>query len=391
MAGSSCLLALELDGRVDADALAARIRDAAAALEELRYRLAGSRWRGGAAVPELTQSRLDGAPFDAAVARLGARDVGGTQPWRVELCRGARDTVMLHWFHPFSDALGAGRLLSWIGGGGDPPPAGARWRRPETRLSDKRAVDRWRMARAFARNAAGHRSAHIASLTRLNGSAPGKQRVCRIVLDGADTAAFDRALGRRAQRADTSVLAWAAARMLDRVFAARGVAPARYLIPVPLSLDRKGERQRMFGNNVSMMMLSLDRDALADEAAAMACLAEQRRAVVRDGADLGMVAALDLLRPLPSRLVDWLSRRPFGGLRASLLLSSPGELGVTSFMGRAVRDAFALTTIPPDPGFMLVAQRFAGRLSLIVSHCDGYLDPEELASGRAALLADLIG
>src|SRR5690606_9200426 len=94
---------------------------------------------------------------------------------------------------------------------------------------------------------------------------PGRARLARLVLDEEVTRELYRSLRKRAKLADTSVILFAAARLLDRALAARGRYPEQLLVPVPLSLDAKKDSTRMLGNHLTMMMLSLGRDDLADE------------------------------------------------------------------------------------------------------------------------------
>jgi hypothetical protein len=165
---------------------------------------------------------------------------------------------------------------------------------------------------------------------------------------------------------------WATARMVDRMLRDRGFSPARQVVPVPLSLDPKKGSQRMFGNHLTMMMLALDRDDLRDEARAVAHLAEQRRDIVRNKLDVGMLAAIRSSRHVPRLVVDYLSRRPFGGERSSYVLSNPGAVDLPSLFGVRVRDAYAVPTVLPAPGFQVTVDGFDGQLSLLVMFRDGY-------------------
>src|SRR4029078_809022 len=100
-----------------------------------------------------------------------------------------------------------------------------------------------------------------------------------------ETRAFDLRVRQKAKLAETSVMVLASARVLDRVLRGRHLAPAQHLVPVPLSLDPKAGAVRMFGNNLTMMTFALRRDDLADLARAVASLADQQRAIIREKLD----------------------------------------------------------------------------------------------------------
>jgi hypothetical protein len=163
------------------------------------------------------------------------------------------------------------------------------------------------------------------------------------------------------------------------------------LVPVPLSLDAKQDRDRMFGNHLTMMMLALDRDDLTDEARAVAHLAAQRRDIVRAKLDVAMLAALDMGGRLPARLYNWAACKPFGGERSSYVVSNPGELALPSFLGRPVRDAFSAPIVLARPGFQVIADRFRGRLSVLMVFRENIISESEVRSLLPSFERDLLG
>src|SRR5262249_10905737 len=82
-------------------------------------------------------------------------------------------------------------------------------------------------------------------------------RVIRVLLDEEATKAFDRGVRRRAKLAESSVMVIAVLRALDALLVARGFAPPRYAVPIPLSLDPKVGSERLLGNHLTMMMFAL--------------------------------------------------------------------------------------------------------------------------------------
>jgi diacylglycerol O-acyltransferase len=213
----------------------------------------------------------------------------------------------------------------------------------------------------------------------------------RFVFDPAETKALDKSIRTRAKLAESSVMIVAAARVLDHALRRRGFAPTHHMIPVPLSLDPKGESGRLFGNHLTMMMFSLERDDLVDERRAIASLAEQQRAIVRDKLDLAMSAALELVRVLPPRLYHGLATLPFGGELSSLIFSNPGNVGIDDFAGVPVLDAYAVPAVVPRPGIEVIVNRHRGALSVLLGYFDGLVPEVEARSMALELRTRLVG
>jgi len=313
------------------------------------------------------------------------------------LLRGERsDALLLRWYHPLTDARGAARWLAWMGS----PVADHQLEAPEPaarticagRLLPADRRERVALARAYFRHVMQLASRPILSVHRAQGNPhPGPMRARRLRLSAEQTRDFDRSVRQRARLADTSILLLGAVRLLDRALRRRGFSPPRYLAPVPISLDAKHQAERMFCNHLSMMMLCLDRELLDDEAAAVSSLALQRRAIVKQRLEVGMLAGLDLASSLPSRLYSYSMRRPFDGERSSLLLSNPGRIALPRFLDRQVVDAYALATAMVPPGLQVIANRHGGRLSVLVGYADGLFRPTELDRLMVDFERDLLG
>ncbi len=194
-----------------------------------------------------------------------------------------------------------------------------------------------------------HARVPILSLATLATAPLHGTRALRIRLTEDETRAFDRRVRERAKLAETSVMVFAGARLYDAILRARGLAPAQHLIPVPLSLDPKAGATRMFGNNLTMMTFALQREDLSDLPRAIATLADQQRAIVREKLDVGMLASLDFAKPVPAPLYHWFLTRPFDGEVSSFVFSNPGPATITTFAGLPVTDAYALPTVATPP------------------------------------------
>ncbi|WP_437644717.1 wax ester/triacylglycerol synthase domain-containing protein [Sorangium sp. So ce362] len=409
-AGNHCLFVLELDGRLDLGRLAARLDRATRALPELRFRLDNSvlgragrpRWvvDHHRRAPEPRLHEVAGERERAAcIEALLADRTSGERPWALDVVRGAGDgdTVVLRHHHALTDGRGADRLVAWLGSGSgdapdDPPLRQERHDAPERLLAAMGRDERLALARAYKAHVLALGRAPILSLARAcPGVRAATSRVVRLTLSAEETRAFDLRVRQRARLAESSLLLIAATRLADRALVARGFAPPHHVVPLPVSLDPKGGARRLFGNHLTMVLLSLGRDELHDDARAVARLAEQQRAMVRERLDLGMVAALDLARWLPGPVYRWLGDQPFHGELASLIVSNPGAVTVDRFAGLPVRSAYPLPAVVTPPGFQVIFSRFGGRLSASIVHGDGLLRPDEAAAMPGALRAELLG
>ncbi|KYF88948.1 hypothetical protein BE20_21545 [Sorangium cellulosum] len=409
-AGNHCLFVLELDGRLDLGRLAARLERATRALPELRFRLDNSvlgrvgrpRWvvDHHRRAPEPRLHEVAGERERAArIEALLAERISAERPWALDVVRGAGegDTVVLRHHHALTDGRGADRLVAWLGSGSgdapdDPPLRQERHDAPERLLAAMGRDERLALARAYKAHVLALGRAPILSLARAcPGVRAATSRVARLALSAEETRAFDLRVRQRARLAETSLMLIAAARLADRALVARGFAPPHHVVPLPLSLDPKGGARRLFGNHLTMVLLSLGRDELYDDARAVARVAEQQRAMVRDRLDLAMVAALDLARWLPGPVYRWLGDQPFEGELASLIVSNPGAVTVDRFAGLPVRSAYPLPAVVTPPGFQVIFSRFDGRLSASIVHGDGLLRPDEAAAMPGALRAELLG
>jgi hypothetical protein len=410
LAGNHCLFVIELDGRLDPGRLPARLDRAVRAVPELRFRLDSGplalgrpRWvvdPRRAAPPVAVREVSGDEELAARIEALLAARVDGERPWALDVIRrpAGGDVVVLRHFHALVDARGSDRLLRWLGSGGDggpedPPPPEERFAASERAIARLDRDARLALAAAYR--------AHVLALGRtpilsLAGAAgPGAPlrdpRVHRLTLSEDETRAFDRRVRERARLSDSSLMILAATRLADRALRARGFAPPQHVIPVPVSLDPKAGARRLLGNHLTMLLLALGPDELADERLAIARLAEQQRSAVRDKLDLGMIAALDVARWLPTPAYRWLGEQPFRGELASLIFSNPGAMTIDTFAGVPVASAYPLPTVVTPPGFQVICSRFAGRLSASIVHAGGLLRDAEAAALPEALRAELLG
>ncbi|MEZ4297722.1 MAG: hypothetical protein R3B70_22385 [Polyangiaceae bacterium] len=408
--GNHCIFAVTVEGRIDVPALTRRLEIAVARLPELRSRLvwtfSGPAWEEAPPPPtEIHVRPVPAGGMDTALAQLVDHRVDGDRPWAATLLRAPdADVFAWHWFHPLTDAKGAERFVTWLGSTDNNPegsPERAADAPPEPPPPDKRRdsasrplakldrKERLRLTRAYGDHMLRHARTPIVSLATLAGPLGGT-RILRIRLTEDETRAFDRRVRERAKLAETSAMVLASTRVLDAILRSRGLSPPQHLVPVPLSLDPKAGARRMFGNNLTMMTFALDREALAHTPRAVASLADQQRAIVREKLDTGMLASLDFAKVVPSAPYHWFLTRPFRGEVSSFIFSNPGPVALTTFMGAPVRDALAVPSVATPPGFQVIFSRHAGRLSAVIGYLEGTVWPAEERTLTAQLHTELL-
>lgn len=402
LAGNFCAFVVAVEGRLDLAGLGRRIERAAALLPELRRRLAwsarGPVWIDSDAAPPGIRVRSGSdETLDSEVGRLLDEPEDSGAIWTPFVIRTeTHDVFAWRWFHPFTDARGAERFVAWLGSGGEAgpvnPPAPAErietGSRPLAKL-DRKA--RFALTKAYGDHMLAHARTPIVSLSTLANEAPHGTRVVRVRLSEEETKAFDRRVRERAKLAETSVMMFAATRVYDAILRGRRLSPAQHLVPVPLSLDPKAGAVRMFGNNLTMMTFALRREHLADLGRAVAALADQQRAIVREKLDVGMLASLDFAKAVPAGPYHWFLTRPFGGEVSSFVLSNPGAVPIASFAGMRATDAYSIPSVATPPGFQAIFTRHAGRVSASIGFAGGLLSAEEEASIAPRLRAELLG
>jgi hypothetical protein len=397
-AGNQTAFVMELDGRVDERALAARLARAAALVPELSARVAGlfpwsARWAPTGRPPPVEVVDAAGRALDdVAAARLDAPVATGGSVAADVVRLPERDAVVLRVHHALADARSLDRLATWLGAGEGPePPPPPTPRFATSPLDGLPRARRLELMRAYNERVIALGAEPVLSPAspapgRPAPRRPGATRALRVRLDEAATRALDARVRAEAGLAETAFFVTVAARAVVDLLERRGLAPSRVVVPVPASLDPKAGATRLLGNHVTLLMLALERADLEGRRRALASLAEQQRMIVRGKHDLGALAALDFARYLPRFAYRRVERGPMRGEIGSFVLSNPGPVTTARFLGRRVVDAHPLPAVVSSPGLQLVVSRFAGRLSIALGFVDAVVEAPE-ASRLATLLA----
>ena len=177
------------------------------------------------------------------------------------------------------------------------------------------------------------------------------------------------------------------------VFRQRGVDPVSFVVPVPVNLRPKGDDGGIFRTRVSMFWFQV----MPEQAESMeACIAElkaQRHALIKAGGVANGVAAMDLVRGMPSRLYAAMARRTLRGELCSFFFAWTGDFlpGMTEFCGAPIANGFHTPSVPPSPGSGAIMSAREGRLNLAHVSQAGVFSDDERELLRHSLLGDLLG
>ncbi len=391
LAGFVSYALLTLDRRPDVDALRAAVAADTPLGRGLRARLRRPfpllppRWLVDGRAPPPRVELLD-APPPGADPWMGL----AAAPLRPDRGENLRLTVfpagdgswrvgyLFH--HLLMDARGAERALGALGRGGGP----ARWAGRRTLLGAApfRRIATLAREQVKAMESVAARPLHVCG----DGSAPpsGPCAGGSVLLDGAATAEAVAAGRRAAGYAMEGVWYLATLLAADRETDPRPARPgSAYVVPVPASLDRKGEGERVFGNHVVFHFLAVPVEEAVDPAASARSLRDALLQRLRDGSDLRSEAQMEFCRLLPAPLYAWTARDVLGGALGSVFFTNPGPVApaLETFLGATVTDLRHFPVPTPLPGLCGATWTFRGRLGLSVTSVPGRVD-----GGRAAAL-----
>ncbi len=173
----------------------------------------------------------------------------------------------------------------------------------------------------------------------------------------------------------------------------RGLAPASWIVPLPVNLRPKGSQGEVFRTHVSLLWFQVTPEQTRDLVALVEVLKAQRLTAIRTKLVEAGVAAMDFARYAPARFYSHMARRTFGGELASFFFAYTAEFaaGADSLCGATILDAFHAPSVPASPGSALVFCLRGGGLDVVHVHQRGSIDAAELGVLRARVLADLEG
>jgi hypothetical protein len=270
--------------------------------------------------------------------------------------------------HLLADAKAAERMLVQLSSAGDdaswPDPRSLLWGMPLSAVA--------REARRCARTVAAEvdRGLHSLSDERTgSGGCSGASVVLDERRTGSAVTAGRKSAGYAMEGLWYLACALAADRDTDQRPARHGT---RYVVPLPMNLDRRGET-RPFGNNLVFLFLGAPVEDAHDPVALSRLFRERMLQRVRDRDDRASQAHMDLCRHLPLALHARLARRSMDGVLGSLFFTNPGPVAarLTRFFGAHIKDVGHFPIPSPRPGICAAVWTFRGRLHLALTWLRG--------------------
>ena len=160
-----------------------------------------------------------------------------------------------------------------------------------------------------------------------------------------------------------------------------------YVLPVPVSLRRKGSFGPLFGNQVTMLMHQLLSEHLVSMADATSALKEQTIHALRTGLVESGRTLSELFCFLPLPVYMAILKQGLRGEICSLFFGDTGAVNplLISFLGAPVLEFTHVAAITPSPGLGVVYFSFLSRLRFTVIHSAQILTDDEAAGYATAL------
>jgi hypothetical protein len=295
-------------------------------------------------------------------------------PMRVLCVDGARDALVLTWFHPLMDPRGAQNLLRHLLHL-DRDPAPAPWGNAVPhfiRAPDTRALrERGRLARQSM--------AYMQTLPRAAPVSAGKVAGGRVRFRQASF--VERESTAKPSRS-TQEIWWRLAvvgNAMRRIWEQRRVPDVAFVLPVAVDLRPKGDVGPTFGNMLAFHFARFKPSDAVDVPRLAGMLREQMASALREGQIEANDAAMDFLQYRPLAFVRRALRR-MGGEIFSFNCADVTDFPVAleQCFGRRVVNAYHIPAVPPRPGIGVFFNRCAGRSNLVVAWIDGVVTDNDV-------------
>ncbi len=287
-------------------------------------------------------------------------------PMRFLCVDGARDALVLTWFHPLMDPRGAQNLLHHLLHL-DRHPGPAPWGHAVPRFLravDTRALrERGRLARqSMAYMQTLPRAVPVSAREVVGGRVRFRQ------------ASFVERESTAKPARGTQEIWWRLAvvgNAMRRLWEERRVPDVAFVLPVAVDLRPKGELGPTFGNMLAFHFARFKPSDAVDVPRLARLLREQMASAVRDGQIEANDAAMDFLQYRPLAFVRRALRRMGGEIfsfNCADVTDFPAAL--EECFGRRVVNAYHIPAVPPRPGIGVFFNRCAGRSNLVVAWID---------------------
>lgn len=167
--------------------------------------------------------------------------------------------------------------------------------------------------------------------------------------------------------------------IMHRVFEARNIIGATYLIPVSIDArTQEAVHKQLFFNHVSFFFFKIEADIVKRFPLLLARIKEQMYEQVKSGLPLAFKNATFLLRiaplPLTNLFLQCMSKRKVASFSFSFVGTA---YNAQKFMDMEVKNIFHLPRVPNPPGVGIFFNQFNGRMNAALSYFDGVLSDNE--------------
>jgi hypothetical protein len=395
-AGNSCQIILNLGASITPDLIVSSLRPLLERHPILAARTAGMltpRWkpaREGAAQPAIRlhrhepelRQRLFNEPLAVRRGELMRFDLIQRDVGRMDL--------VFTWSHALMDALGAECFLAVLGGVTQPlPPTAASYLPGPHPWLPARFKLAWKYLH------------HVDELSRVPPhslpprfpTAPAKLRYrVEQFSDGETARIHDNGVRHCGPLGDAQYHAAAALLELHELHQRLHHTSPSYVLPVPVSLRRKGSFGPLFGNQVTMLIYQLFAEHLASMTDATSALKAQTVHALRTGLVESGRTLSELFRFLPLPVYMAMLKRGLRGEICSLFFGDTGTVNplLTSFLGASVLDFTHVAAITPSPGLGVVFFSYRSKLRATVVHSAQLLTDDEAAEFATGLRRRLL-
>lgn len=392
-AGNACQIVLQLADRIAPEVLAERLREQWAQRSVLSCRPGGlftPQWKrcGAGLPPQLRVHRREPALEQRILNEPLATRRGELARLDLIEHEAASADLIFTWSHALMDGVGAEHFLANLGSNESLATTKASAAPAPTFAAPARLRERARLAWKYLHYLDLFRHAPPRSLNDRFRDEPAALH-CRVERFSREETERVREHGIRlcGVLGDSQFHAAVATVELHQLHQRLGHFSPSYVLPVPVSLRRKGSIEPMFGNQVTMLMFQFLPEQLDSVARAVASLKKQTVEAMRMGLIESGCMLSGMFRFLPLPLYMAILKRGMGGEICSLFFGDTAAVNpaLAVFLGVPVLDFAHVAAVTPSPGLGVIFYHFRGELRVTVVHSSRALTEGEAARFASGL------
>lgn len=180
----------------------------------------------------------------------------------------------------------------------------------------------------------------------------------------------------------------ATVRQLDAFLKDKGLPHGNYVVPV--SMDMRRNKEQVFLNHLSFLLLHIAGETAPDRAAVIQSIKQQMYEQSTLGLQQAICDVTMLMRIAPVSILAAIMRRirlMLGSFSFSCVGSSAYESD--TFMGVRILNLFHMPRVPVPPGYGFFFNEFRGGLNMVFSYIDGMVTDDDAYRLLEQIRADL--